>query len=1114
MRILKANIALILFLLFSINISAQVLIDLNAEWSYFKGLSEPDVKWKEVSSWTKGNAPFRYGDGSGGTLLSDMPGNYSTIYIYKDFSITDVDAISTLKLSIDYDDGFIVWVNGSEVLKINAPDNIAYDQFALENKESGTLISYDLPKAALNLVNGPNTIAIQGFNVSNASSDFYLNVKLEQSSLLPEAAPVTINTPSGFFTNPFTVITYATLSGETVKYTLDGSDPRYSANAITATSPVSITIDPISAQGGRGQTGGVILRASKFEAGLAPSKPVTRSYIFSKKIKTQTHPGGSWPTTNVNGQILDFAVNNYIPSENRYKYYIDDALLDIPTISISTDLDNLFSSSTGIYVNAQYHGSAWERPANVELIHPNGSQGFNIDAGIRIRGGWSRHDNYPKHAFRLFFSAEYGETKLRFPLFDAEGVAEFDKIDLRTSQNYSWANGGSQSTYNTMNRDVFSRDTQRDMGHPYTRSRYYHLYLNGLYWGIYQTQERAEAAFASSYFGGNRADYDVIKVDIGDNFNLYDIEATDGNLDAWNEIWARCVTGFATNESYFNLLGLNAAGEADTSLTAWIDVDNFIDYMLIIFHTGNFDAPVSKFSSNYNPNNFYAIKNRTRKREGFKFFQHDGEHTLLTDAVSPGIGINENRVNITMNVTSERKFHPQWLHFKLSANAEYRMRFADRVYRHYFNNGALTPEACIARFLKTSDQLDLAIIAESAKWGHRGSWPSRTKDDDWLPAVNEVINEYFPYRSDIVINQLIAANLYVTLNPPVFKNNAAIIVEHSLVISENYNLTIENTNNLGTTYYTTDGKDPRAVGGAASPSALTAESVVVLPGQQVKARIKNGDIWSAIREVYFEDNSLFTNLKVTELHYNPLDQGLIGGKEYEFIELKNTGYTPLNLSGIKFNAGITYTFPEGTTLAPQSFVVVASNTTAFTQLYKFTTPHQYAGSLSNAGETITLTSSTNEVIFSFLYSDKVPWPKAADGDGFSLVSAIRNPIGNPNLPNYWVSSGMVGGSPMSDDTVSSIRPSSYENSINLQLFPNPAKSVINLTFSLNTTENIEVGLYDFNGRQIHLLERTQMHGGKHSLTYDLTTLNLNSGIYLITFKTKSSYTTQKMVYSK
>ena len=67
--------------------------------------------------------------------------------------------------------------------------------------------------------------------------------------------------------------------------------------------------------------------------------------------------------------------------------------------------------------------------------------------------------------------------------------------------------------------------------------------------------------------------------------------------------------------------------------------------MIIIFYTANFDAPTTKFHNNKGPNNFYCIYNR-KGCDGFKFFAHDNEHTLLTEAIWDCIGIDENRVNI------------------------------------------------------------------------------------------------------------------------------------------------------------------------------------------------------------------------------------------------------------------------------------------------------------------------------------------------------------------------------------------------------------------------------------------------------------------------------------
>ena len=1134
MKTFKIAAIFIFILLSNFSISAQVFVDFNSQWSYFKGTSEPtrpNTLWIEPNfndlGWPKGNAPFQYGESAGGTDLSDMLNNYTTFFMRKEFTVENVDLIDQFKIFANYDDGFVLWINGKMILKRNAPNDFAYDQTAFNNHESGEIESYIFTANNAELINGRNVIAIQGFNIISTSTDFFLNFKLEATAELPQTeGSITCDKPSGFYKNLFTANLTSDLQGETIKYTLDGSDPKTSTTVLTGISPVSVQIDPNSTTGGRGTTGGVVLRASKYQEGLAPGIPTTRTYIFATSVKNQTeHPGGSWPTGNVNGQRIDLPMDTKVIEDNRYKDQIEISLLDIPTISVTTDPDNLFNSQIGIYVNAEGHGDEWERPANIELINPDGSPGFNIDAGLRIRGGWSRHGGYPKHAFRLFFQKDYGQGKLVYPLFENEGTNEFDKIDLRTSQNYSWANGGGQSTYNTMNRDVFSRDCQKDMNQPYSRSRYYHLYLNGLYWGIYQTQERAEASFAESYFGGNKDDYDVIKVDIGDNFNLYEIEATNGNTDSWKAIWDMCMQGFVSNANYFKLLGLSQNGSADTSLNVYVDVDNLIDYMLTIFYGGNFDSPVSKFSGNNNPNNFFAIDDRTKKRDGFKFFIHDAEHSLLADPVSPGVGIAENRVNIgstndnRMNVTYFGKFHPQWLHFKLSENAEYKMRFADRVYRHFFNTGVFTPDSCISRFKETADKLDLAIIAESARWGDAGSWPPRTKDDDWIKAVNQVTNDYMPYRTNIVLQQLLDEKLYVDLKPPIFKNNEVEIIEDLIVVEGSYNLLLENKNVSGSIIYTTDGSDPRAIGGANSATAFNggnSKTITVKPGERVKARVKSSNIWSPLHEITFENSALFNDLKVTELHYHPVDQDTVGAKELEFIELKNIGNTTLDLSGLSFTDGISYIFPNGTTIAPKAFVVVASNPQEFQKLYGISTNHGYSGSLSNGGEHIQLETSTNETVISFTFYDSIPWPIEPDGDGYSLISAQTNPIGDPNLVEYWAVSKYENGSPMANDEASIITSSPVlaTNTFNIEVYPNPASSSINIDFSLESAEKIEIGLYDINGRLLQVMVNEYLPDGFHNKFIQLGNSNIKTGMYLVVFKSKNNLVTKKLIVNK
>jgi hypothetical protein len=370
------------------------------------------------------------------------------------------------------------------------------------------------------------------------------------------------------------------------------------------------------------------LRAVAVKANWNTSPVATSTYLFLADVITQSpqgqRPGSTWPSGSVNGQVIDYGMDPDVVKDPRYKDLMDDALLAIPSVSIVTDLANLFDTQKGIYANPSGQGTAWERPVSVELLYPDGTEGFQINAGLRIRGGYSRSTSNPKHAFRLFFRSKYGAPRLKYPLFDDEGAAEFDGVDLRTSQNYSWSyEGGNSNSHDTFVREVFSRDTQRDMGQPYTRSRYYHLYINGEYWGLYQTQERSEASYAATYFGGEKEDYDVIKSRAGNGG--YDIEATDGTLDNWRLLWNASQSGFGDNATYHRVQGLNPDGTRNPAYPKLLDVDTLIDYMFCTYYVGDPDGPVSAWARV--ANNFYAIYNRVNP-DGFKFFRHDAEHSL------------------------------------------------------------------------------------------------------------------------------------------------------------------------------------------------------------------------------------------------------------------------------------------------------------------------------------------------------------------------------------------------------------------------------------------------------------------------------------------------------
>jgi hypothetical protein len=794
---------------------------------------------------------------------------------------------------------------------------------------------------------------------------------------------------------------------------------------------------------------------------------------------------------------------------------MDDALLEIPSLSLATDLNNLFGVSEGIYVNAGMQGKEWERECSVELINPDGSEGFQINAGVRIRGGSSRDGSNPKHSFRLFFDFDYGLPELEFPLFGTEGVSEFKNLDLRTEQNYAWSkDGGSDGDRNTFVREVFTRDSQREENKPYTRSRYYHLYLNGMYWGLYQSEERPEACYAESYFGDKQDDYDVIKVEpVG--WPFYDV-VTDGTMDSWTELYNLCGKGFASNKNYFSLLGKDEYGSNIPNTRVLVDINNLVDYMLTIFYTGNFDAPVSSWHNNDMPNNFFAIYNHKNLGQGFRIIAHDSEHSLfITNNYSDGL--YENRVDIpNMSCANVYSFQPQWLHDKLTANAEYRNLIKDRAYLLFSEGGVFSPARTAARFKSRADEIDMAIIAESARWGDAQASPSRTKDDDWLPEISGMYSDYFPLRTGIVIEQMKDAGLYSDLEPPVVSRAGSALRDQSYFITDGFMISMANPNASGTLYYTLDGTDPRLIGGIVSDQAVASEEqaeIAVNNSTLLKARIRTDDDWSPLKQIFFfASEEDYSNLKVTELAYHPhyevQGSDTTDDNNFEFIEFKNTGSTAMNISGLRLDSAISFTVPEYTLISPKSFYVVASKPESFYHRFGLIANGNFSGNFSNAGEYVLVTDRNGKKIISFTYDDQIPWPEEADGTS-SLVSVNIDPTGDPNDYSYWTLSNKPNGSPFADDG-----PYASDDRIASEacwsVYPNPSNGYIQVQYlGHEVAETLKVQLFSQDGRMVYSDEP-----GQQVFTIDLNAAGLTPGVYFLKTILSGIQHVEKIIYLK
>lgn len=161
-------------------------IQVGDEWRYFKGTAEPSpgnlTAWRQIafddSSWATGGTGIGYADCTPATVLGDMLNGYVSVYARKKFTISNPANISSLTMTVDYDDGFVAYINGVEVARQYVTGNPpAFNAVAAPpggNHECGTAETFNLNAFIPNLVAGTNVIAIQGHNVSASSSDFAL----------------------------------------------------------------------------------------------------------------------------------------------------------------------------------------------------------------------------------------------------------------------------------------------------------------------------------------------------------------------------------------------------------------------------------------------------------------------------------------------------------------------------------------------------------------------------------------------------------------------------------------------------------------------------------------------------------------------------------------------------------------------------------------------------------------------------------------------------------------------------------------------------------------------------------------------------------------------------
>ncbi len=598
-----------------------------------------------------------------------------------------------------------------------------------------------------------------------------------------------------------------------IRYTLDGSKPSDIRGQVY-TEPIHID-----------QT--TTLRAVASVSGWIDTNVDTHTYIFVDQVATQPAYPRGWPSdwgydSEVGGAVpADYEMDPRVVSTTLPGYSVPEALLSIGTLSVVMPQDDFIDATQGIYANPRSTGSAWERECSLELIFPDSTEGFQYDCKIEMHGNSSRRPwRLQKHFFRLTFTSEYGPGKLRYPLFPHTEVDEFNKLVLRGCFTDSWALVSWASSRYRPNdsqyiRDAWMKESLAAMGQPSSFGRYVHLYVNGLYWGLYNLTERIEDDFFASHLGGQKEDWEINE-DFG----------SPGSR--WNQMMSMANAGLTSTESY-------------EAIQAFVDLENLADYLLLHFYADAEDWP---------HHNGYAAANAISGDGKFRFFVWDQEIVLDNFA-------------IRKYDTDSGNSSPSRLFQRLRENEDFRLLFADRVHKHLFNDGALSLEASVERYARIADEIDQAIVAESARWGDVATstaygnsinqpsplddiddlqYPPAphapdvyfTREDSWVIERDTILYHYFPVLHDpadsrSTIRELRAANLYPSIDAPEFGQHGGQVPQGDL---------LEIFAMEGTVYYTLDGTDPRLLG-----SVIDAEdTVLVEQGSPKWALVPDGPI--------------------------------------------------------------------------------------------------------------------------------------------------------------------------------------------------------------------------------------------------------------------------------
>lgn len=1053
--------------------SVRTLINRGDQVRYLVPSSSVTAQWTSINfndnSWSQGPTGLGYGDGDDATTV---PYGTRSIFLRKSFNLPNPADVEDLLLHLDYDDGFVAYLNGTEVARANINGlPPAFDSGTITDQEAGmyqgddpSLFRIEDPQGLL--VSGENVLAIQVHNIAASSSDLtvipYLTAFLSQPSSLGILPPAELQIGTRALHTNFKISS----SGEGLYLFDEQGNMRDSIWIENVPTNVSLGRDlglqswelfptptPAAPNQGPSYEGAVSSRVSfSHPGGPVGDLTLTLSgaqageeirYTLDADVPISTSPLYTGPL-NINSRTVVRARifrPGYIPSPTQTHSYLHNVNHDLPIVSLVTAQKNFFSSDSGIYVYGNnppgdfpYFDTNiwedWERPLHVSLYETDGSLGLAIDGGTKIFGGWSRA--WDQRSLSFFARKKYGDKEIDYPLFATRPYDTYESFILRNSGN---------DFLNSNMRDITLTSLMLNSEVDMQAHRSVATYLNGSYFGMFHMREKISEHYLASLH-----DVDPDEVDL--------LEFAGDAIHGDNQEYQALVDFMWNNTLENDVLYQQAADQ--------IDLDNFFQYQVFQAFIHNYDWP---------GNNIKFWKAPGKK---WRWILYDTDFGF---GIWDDTDYLDNALEYVLEDNGNGWPNPAWGTLflrRLCSNTQGRNAFVNRFADEL--NTRFLPNRVVAHIDSMRALLDQELPQHYLRWsGSMDYQEDRIEHMKFFAQVRpgivkqDILDEWnFPAWHALTVANQQRDKGYVQLNSLTLKGDSwtgeyveGVPVKLKAIPEGNY------------------------VFSHWSGDISSTEDEIEVDVDRAMTVVPN-----------FEVYEVETVVIINEINYQSSDNFDPG----DWIELHNISNQAVDLTGWELkdnNDQNVFEFPAGTSLPAGGYLVIARLLDRFQERFPQVSPviGDLGFGLSSQGESVRLYQANGALHDVVTFQANDPWPQEANGQGPTLE--LTNPNADNRLAENWAILHALGSPGQSnlDPFILDI--------LDLKQYPNPSTGEFVLSFILEAPTTLSANLYDLSGRKVLSLYEGEISIGAYVIRKDLS--SLGAGIYVVEFEEGSGF---------